>query len=146
MAVDVDQLFRDLPADPLLASYELVQRINKQVLPSKPTDDDYTVACGILEAFYEANAWQIPARINPGGYTGSDSAEDIARKTRAFQRLQYEAYLSQIMANYREVAKKKAKAALDGALAKAPGYAVLNADEKKEIHSHIETIRSIIES
>src|SRR5205807_1762201 len=105
---------------------------------------DYTMACGFLEAFYEANSWKVPARINPGGYSSSDSVEEVAKKTRAFQRLQYEAYVNEIMANYRHVAKQRAKSALVAATAIAPGYAVLEGAEKKEIQEHIEKIRLVI--
>jgi hypothetical protein len=69
----------------------------------------------------------------------------VTTKSRARHKLQFEAYVAEIMGNYRSVMKQKAKAALDGEIAQAPGYAVLDGDEKKEIHDHIAKIRSIIE-
>jgi hypothetical protein len=58
----------------------------------------------------------------------------------------FEAYISEIMTNHRFVTKQKAKIALEGNIARAPGYAVLESEEKKEIHEHIAKIRSIIEN
>jgi hypothetical protein len=109
MAIDPETIFADLPTDPRLGSYELLQRINADLAKGKATDADYSTACGFLEAFYEANGWKPPERINAGGYSSSDAVEDLARKTKLFQRLQYEAYVNQIMANHRFVMKGKGK-------------------------------------
>jgi len=147
MSADYDKIFEGLPSDLLLASYELIQRIKKQVLRSDPApDDDYVVANGLLEAFYEANDWKVPSRLSTTGYSPADeSADKLIARSRSIPRLQYEGYVSQIMANYREVNKQKAKAALNGAIAKEPGYAILTGEEKKEIHVHIERIRTLID-
>jgi hypothetical protein len=75
--VDVDKLFADLPADPYQASYELMQRVQRALANKTPSDADYTEACGFFEAFYEMNNWKIPPRINPGGYSSSDSADEV---------------------------------------------------------------------
>src|SRR6266478_3229802 len=107
MAIDPETIFVDLSTDPLLASYELLQRINADLAKGKAGDADYSAACGYLEAFYEANGWKSPERINAGGYSSSDGIDDIGRKTKVFQRLQYEAYVNQIMANHRFVMKSQ---------------------------------------
>src|SRR3981189_1211544 len=113
MAVDPDKIFNDLPSDPWGASYELLQRVNREILnKNSPTDDDYAMACGFLEAFYESQNWKLPTRVNYQS-SGSDSVDEIARKLRAAHRLQYEGYVSEITVNFRAVAKRKAKEALD---------------------------------
>ena len=145
MAFDPERIFADLSPDPLLASYELLQRVDKVMQSGEHTDTEWAEACALFEAFYDANSWKPPARIDSGGYSSSDDPAAVAKKTRWFQRLQYEAYVNQIMLNYRHVIKQKAKAALDGNTAKTPGYAVLDSDEKREISAHIERIRSIIQ-
>lgn len=147
MAVDPDKIFKDLSSDPWAASYQLLQRINKEILTKAiglPTDDDYAMACGFLEAFYESHGWKPPNRAT---YTTSqsDSVDELARKLRAAQRLQYEAYVSEIMNNYKAATKRTAKEAIDAALGKAVGYAILEPSEKEEINKHIENIRKIIE-
>jgi hypothetical protein len=145
MAVDPDKIFNDLPSDPWGASYELLQRVNREILnKNSPTDDDYAMACGFLEAFYESQNWKLPTRVNYQS-SGSDSVDEIARKLRAAHRLQYEGYVSEITVNFRAVAKRKAKEALDAALGKAIGYAILDPSEKEEINKHIENVRKIIE-
>jgi hypothetical protein len=145
MAIDPETIFADLPTDPFFASYELLQRLEADLPKGTATDADYSAACGFLEAFFEANSWKLPDRINSGGYSGSDTVEDTARKIRAISRLQYEAYVNQIMANHRFATKRKAKEVLDAATAKTIGYAVLQPDEKTAIHKHIEHIRTIVE-
>jgi|SRR5665811_142005 hypothetical protein len=145
MSIDPETIYSDLPTDPRLAAYELLQRISAVLAKGKATDADYSTACGFLEAFYEANSWKPPERINAGGYGSTDTVEDISRKTKLFQRLQYEAYVIQIMATHRDVMKSKGKEVLDAAIAKTIGYAVLEPDEKKEIHKHIEKIRALVE-
>jgi hypothetical protein len=145
MAVDPDKIFNDLSSDPWTASYQLLQRLNKQILnKSPPTDDDYAIANGFLEAFYESHGWPPPNRAT---YTSSqsDSVDELARKIRAAQRLQYEAYVSEITNNYKAATKRTAKQALDAALGKAVGYAILEPSEKEEINKHIENVRKIIE-
>jgi hypothetical protein len=152
MMVDPDDIFRDLPQDPHLASHELLRRIEKQVIEGTRPEDAYAEACGLLEAFYEAQNWKLPGRLSTGGFSGlglvakgSESVEDVANKSRAAQRLQYEAIFAEIMANYRFATKQKAEAALNAEIAGAPGYAILDSEEKKELHKHIEKIRTIIE-
>jgi hypothetical protein len=145
MAIDPEKIFVDLPTDPLLASYELLQRIEKDLAKGKPSEADYSAACGYLEAFYDSNNWKPPERLNQGGYSGSDTLDDVTRKNRAIPRLQFEAYATQIMLNHRAVMKKKGKDVLEAATAKTVGYAVLEPDEKTEIHKHIEKIRALIE-
>jgi hypothetical protein len=145
MAVDPDKIFNDLSSDPWTASYELLQRLNKEILnKNTPTDDDYATACGFLEAFYESQSWKLPSRISLNS-SNSDSVDEIARRLRAAQRLQYEAYVGEITANFKAMARRKAKEALDAALAKAVGYAILEPSEKDEINKHIENIRKIVE-
>lgn len=146
MAIDPEKIFADLPTDPLLASYELLQRLEKDLAKGKPTEADFSAACGYLEAFYESNNWKTPERLNPGGYSGSDSPDDISRKNRAIPRLQYEAYANQIMHNHRAVIKRNGKEVLDASMAKTIGYAVLEPDEKTEIHKHIERIRALVDA
>jgi hypothetical protein len=145
MAIDPDKFFADLPSDPRAASYELLLRIN-EILRSRgtPTDADYTVVNGVIEAFYEAQTWKVPNRPNICSST-TDNADEIARKMRAGQRLQFEAFADQIMNNFKFVNKRAAKEALDAALATAAGYAILDSGEKSAIHKHIEKIRAIIE-
>ena len=72
------KIFDDLSTDPLLASYELMQRIEKDLAKGTPTDAGYNTACGCLEAFYEANSWKPPERLNAGGYTIANCAHQIA--------------------------------------------------------------------
>lgn len=153
MAIDPDRIFKDLSDDPHLASYELLRRIEES-LGLKGTSSDessYTEACGLLEAFYDAKNWKIPNPLSTGGFGlaaglgKSETVEEVTAKSRAAAKLQYEAFVAQIMVNYRSVVKRNAAAALEGEVAKAPGYAVLEGEEKKEIHDHIEKIRSIIE-
>jgi hypothetical protein len=145
MAIDPEKIFTDLPTDPRLASYELLQRLEKDFAKGNATDADYSAACGYLEAYYDTNNWKPPDRINAGGYNSSDSLDEISRKTRAVPRLQYEAYANQIMFNHRAVMKTKGKEVLDAATAKTIGYAILEPDEKTEIHKHIEKIRVLVE-
>jgi hypothetical protein len=144
-AIDPEKLFADLPSDPYSASYELLLRINN-FLRSKtaPTDADYTIVNGFIEAFYESHSWKVPNKPSIGSST-ADNADEIAKKLRAGQRLQFEAFSDQIMNNFKVVNKRAAKATLDAALASAPGYAILTADEKQAVQKHLEKIRSIIE-
>jgi hypothetical protein len=144
MAVDADELFTGLSSDPWTASYELLQRVNRSILSRSPSDDDYAMACGFLEAFYDSHGWKPPSRAN---YTSSqsDSVDELARKIRAAQRLQYEAYVSEITGFFKSATKRKATEALNGALAKEVGYAVLEAAEKEELNKHIEKMRKIID-
>ncbi|MCC8954112.1 hypothetical protein H8B02_11760 [Bradyrhizobium sp. Pear77] len=146
MTIDPEKIFIDLPTDPLFASYELLQRIEKDIGKGKPSEADYSAACGYLEAFYETNNWKPPERLGAGGYSGSDTPDEISRKTRAIPRLQYEAYANQIMLNHRAVMKAKGKEVLDAATAKTIGYAVLEPDEKTAILAHIEKIRTLVEA
>jgi hypothetical protein len=143
--LDPEEIFRDLPTDPYLAAYEALQRMNAQLFRGKePSDSDYRTACGFFEALYEQNGWKPIDRTAPN-YNYSDSVEDIAKKPRSNHRLQYEAYANQIMSGYQSLAKNKAKSVLGGAAAKTFGYAILEPDEKTEIHKHIETIRKLIQ-
>lgn len=146
MAFNPDQIFDGLSSDPWTASYELLQRVNRHILKgsSNPSDDDLAMACGFLEAFYESHNWKLPTRVSYNS-SSSDSVDEVARKLRAAQRLLYEAYVSEIMANYRAAAKRSAKAAMEGALAKEVGYAILEPTEKDELNGHIEKMRTIIE-
>jgi hypothetical protein len=144
MAVDPDQIFQGLPSEPFLAAYELLTRIERALLTGKPTDAAYAEACGLLEAFYDEMGWKAPPALTTPGY--SDSVEDVAKRSRAMQRLQYEAYLSQIMHGYRAVVKERAKTAIASQLANEPGYAILEGEEKKKLHEHLEKIRSIVEA
>ena len=143
MADNLDEIFKGLSTDPHMASFELLQRVKSQILPTSPGEIEFSAACGVIEAFYDANGWKSPDRINPGGF--SDKIDDAIARNRAGARLQFEAYQNQIMANYRAVMKTKALEALKGAMANTIGYAVLDGEEKKEIHKHIEKIRAIIQ-
>jgi len=60
-------------------------------------------------------------------------------------RLQYEAFQSEIVEQYRLSSKAAAKDAIAASTAKAFGYAILEADEKQAIHKHLERVRRIIE-
>jgi hypothetical protein len=146
MAIDPEKIFVELPTDPLMASYDLLQRLERDLAKGKPSDADFSTACGFLEAFYESQNWKPPERLNQGGYGGSDTLDDITRKNRSIPRLQYEAYATQIMLNHRAVMKAKGKEVLDAATAKTIGYAVLEPDEKTEIHQHIEKIRTLVDA
>jgi hypothetical protein len=146
MALDPEKIFAGLSIDPYLASYELLQRIERELSRGNPEEADYNAACGLLEGFYESNGWKPPERIDAGSYSSSDSIRDIARKTKVFQRLRYEAYVNQINANQRASMKGNAKAVLEAAMAREIGYAVLDADEKAAIHKHIEKIRELVEA
>jgi hypothetical protein len=138
-----DEIFSGLSADPYMASFELLQRVRAQFLQGQPKEAEYSAACGVFEAFYEANGWKLPEPVSGGTYSGID--DSIAR-SRSTNRLQFEGYQMQIMAMYRIVMKRKASDALKASTATAVGYAILDADEKSAIHQHIETIRKIIES
>ncbi|WP_316195917.1 MULTISPECIES: hypothetical protein [unclassified Bradyrhizobium] len=140
MPVDPDQIFRDLSSNSYLASYELLKRLETSLIQGAPSSSDYTEACGILEAFYEAQAWKPPPPLNANNVSVRD-IDDTANMSRARPRLQYEAFVAQIMQNYRFVMKEKATAALKSTLANEPGYAVLEGEEKKELHQHIQKIR-----
>jgi hypothetical protein len=153
MAINADEIFKDLSQDPHMASYELLSRIRATVL-TNGEGSAYVEACGLLEAFYEAQNWKVPSPLSLSGFGfglvavpgKAESVEGAIEKSRAEHKLQYEAFAAQIMNNYQAVVKKKAKASMDGAIAEAPGYAVLEGEEKKEIHRHLSKIRSIIES
>lgn len=145
MAID-ENIFEGLSSDPHSASYELLQRLEKTVIRGSPTASQYSEACGILEAFYDAQGWKMPSPLNPSGYQGSDPIEGTASLLRARPRLQFEALVGQIMQNHRHVTKTKAAAVLNAQVAGAPGYATLEPGEKKELHEHLEKIRTIIES
>lgn len=146
MDKQLDDFFSGLSTDPQMASFELLQRVNSFVLKGSPGEIEYTAACGIIEAYYDASGWKPPERINPGGYSGGADAVDIAiHRSRSNARLQYEAYQTQIMVNYKLVMKKQAAEAISGLTASTYGYAVLDPAEKKDIQIHIEKIRSIIE-
>jgi hypothetical protein len=145
MTVD-DKIFEGLSSDPHLASYELLQRLEKTLVKGSPTASQYTEACGILEAFYDAQGWKVPSQLSPSGYQGTDPIEGTASLLRARPRLQYEAFVGQIMQNYRHVTKTKATATLNAQLAGAPGYATLEPEEKAELHGHLERIRGIVEA
>jgi hypothetical protein len=145
------EMFEDLPSDPNLAAFELLERVKKRILhlgaSSKaelPTDADYNIAVGYLEAFFELNDWKKPAGQNPG-YNSTDSVHEIEKKTSAFHRHQFEAYVNNILLRLKWVIKQEAKQVLEAATATAPGYAILDSDEKKAIHKHIDKIRTIIE-
>jgi hypothetical protein len=139
-----DELFEGLPVDAHAASYELLMRISEKLLGVKPTEADYTAACGLLEAFYEANDFKIPSRLRTDD-SPTDSADELIGRTREGWRLQYEAYRSQIMANRTYVIKKAAKDAIAAVTHRSLGYAVLDQVEKKKIHGYIDRIRRIIE-
>lgn len=146
-----DTLFEGLSKDPHVASFELLQRVQKQILKAHPSEVEYSEACGVLEAFYEANGWKIPDRVIPAGGAliamGKDETVEAAvQKTRAYWHLQFEGYHSQIMVNHKLATKRAAKEALEAATAKTFGYAVLDPEEKTQLHEHIEKIRSIIEN
>jgi hypothetical protein len=124
---------------------EVLQRMNAELFRGQePTDADYRTACGFWEAPYEQYGWKLIQRTNPN-YSYSDSVDDIAKKSRSNHRIQYEAYANQVMSGYQSLMKDKAKAVLDAATGKVFGYAVLEPDEKAEIHKHIEKIRELIE-
>jgi hypothetical protein len=77
MAVDPDKIFNDLPSDPWSASYELLQRVNREILnENSPTDDDYAMACGFLEAFCESHSWKPPSRVTYQS-SGSESVDEL---------------------------------------------------------------------
>jgi hypothetical protein len=150
MQAPLDNLFENLSTDPHLASFELLQRVDKHILAGQPSEVEYSTACGVLEAFYEMNSWKVPDRIVPssGGVWpgGKDETVDAAvQKARAYWRLQYEGYHSQIMNNNKFARKRAAKTALEAATAKTFGYAILDPEEKKQLHEHIDKIRSIID-
>lgn len=144
MPIDADKVFDGLSSDPHLASYELLQRLEK-ALGSSPNASQFSELCGILEAFYDAQGWKSPTPLNPSGYQGTDPIEGAASLLRARPRLQFEAYAGQIMQNYRLVTKAKAAGALSSRVATEPGYAILEAEEKAELHEHLDKIRSIVE-
>jgi hypothetical protein len=138
-----DELFQGLSTDPHLASYELLQRLNRKILPVSPREADYSHACGVLEAFYAANGWKSPDAVKISSYSSKiDEAVEYARNQ---WRLQFEGYQKQIMANYKLVVKQAAVGAISAATAKTFGYAVPDANEKAAILKHIEKIRSLIE-
>jgi hypothetical protein len=145
MPVNPDEMFRGLSSNPYLASYELLQRIEASLLKGSPTASDYSEACGILEAFYDAQNWKPPTQLSASNVSVRD-IEDTANMSRARPRLQYEAFLAQIMQNHRSVMKEKAAAAFKSEIATEPGYAILEGEEKKELHRHIERIRAIVEA
>jgi hypothetical protein len=152
MAINPDEIFKGLSQDPHLASYELLSRIVRTVL-DRGDESAYVEACGLLEAFYETQKWKVPAPINVSGFGfglvsvpgKGESVQSAIEKSRAEHKLQYEAFAAQIMNHYQTVVKKQAKDSLESAIAEAPGYAVLDGEEKKEIHRHLAKIRSIIE-
>lgn len=110
MADEFDEVFAGLSTNAHLGSFELLQRVKRRFLETNPGEIEYTAACGLIEAFYEANNWKPPAPIAPAGYA-TDLKDTIAR-ARASSQLQFEAYQNQIMANYRAVMKTKAAEAL----------------------------------
>lgn len=79
MPIDPDKIYADLPADPRLGAHELLKRLK----PKLKTDTDYLEACGYIEAFYQANNWKFPDRINAGGYSLNDSPEAWSEAARA---------------------------------------------------------------
>jgi hypothetical protein len=143
-----EKFFENLPGDPYEASFELLTRVKNSILAGHPQEAEYSAACGIFEAFYDANDFKKPERIGPRGTFAmmkDESADDAIERSRAGWRLQYEGYHNQIMANHAFAIKKRAKDSLLSVTKSSVGYAILTADEKKSIHSHIEKIRTIIE-
>ena len=63
MAIDPEKIFVELPTDPLMASYDLLQRLERDLAKGKPSDADFSTACGFLEAFYESQNWKPPERL-----------------------------------------------------------------------------------
>src|SRR5690348_8733521 len=110
MATEMDDIFAGLSTDPHLASFELLQRVKGHFLAGSPGEVEYAAACGVIEAFYDANGWKVPDRMNPGGYT--DKVSEVVERARAGSMLQFESYQNQIMVNYRAVMKKRASEAL----------------------------------
>lgn len=129
MAEELDDIFAGLSSNLHLASFELLQRVKAHFLAGKPGEVEYAAACGVLEAFYEANNWKEPTQLTPAGY--ASDVNDTVIRARAASRLQFESFQNQIMANYRAVMKAKAADALKGSLANSVGYAVLDGEEKK---------------
>jgi hypothetical protein len=143
MANGLDDVFAGLSTNPHLASFGLLQRVKTQFLAKTPGEVEYAAACGVLEAFYDVDGWKVPSQLVPGGY--ANEVEEVVARARAGTRLQFEGFQNQIMANYRAVMKAKASEALKGSLANSVGYAVLDGEEKKEVHDHIAKIRVIIQ-
>jgi hypothetical protein len=143
MAIISDDLFSDLPTDVNRAGFELLCRVNSKIVGKEPNIGDYSAACGVLEAFYEENGLKIPASLTPGG--SITSTNDTIERARVRWRLQYEAFQSEIVEQYRLTSKATAKAAIAASTGKAFGYAILETDEKQAIHKHLEKVRSIIE-
>ncbi|HTK13789.1 MAG TPA: hypothetical protein VL402_08305 [Xanthobacteraceae bacterium] len=147
MTNDYQELFQNLSKDPYMASFELLTQIDAKVLGSRPSENEYSAACRILEAFYEANNFKIPKAIAVSWSFGvkEETADNAIQRTREGWRLQYEAFRQQILANHRHAVKQAAKNSIAAVSAEAFGYATLNDEEKTSIHKHIEKIRKIIE-
>ena len=122
------------------------QRVQSKILKSRD-EASYSAACGIFEAFDEANNWNAPKPISVSGFAvvQNESIDDAIEKAASFSRLQYEAYKNQIMHNHAAASKMAAASSLASATASSFGYAILDADEKKEIHAHITKIRKLID-
>jgi|HubBroStandDraft_3_1064219.scaffolds.fasta_scaffold81698_2 hypothetical protein len=147
MPVDYQAIFSDLPEDPYAGSFELLKRVEAKVLPGSPREAEYSAACGIFEAFYEANAWTSPKAVNVsrGLAESSETTDRAIQRVRDGWRLQYEAYRDQIIANHQHAIKAAAADSLSAISKAAIGYAILDSEEKNEIQVHLEKVRKIIE-
>lgn len=144
---DYEKFFVGLSDDPFMASFELLQKIDGAILKRSPDEKDYSTACGLLAAFYEANDFTIPDRVRVSNIGSLEVGLDgTIERLRSGWRLQYEAYRNEIMANRQYAIKSNAKIAINSLQTGQFGYAILTDAEKEAIHTHLEKIRGIIES
>lgn len=148
---DYSDLYAGLSEEPFTASFELVTRVEKKILRGHPSEVEYSAACGILEAFWESNSWRIPEPVSTRSASNvlgtiAETSDQAVERLRQRFRFQFEAYRNQALSNRLAATKASAVESLDAAVADKPGYALLTPEEKKEIHGHLEGIRSIIEA
>lgn len=148
-----DDIFEALSPDPYMASFQLLDRLGKTVLAGYPDEAAYSAACGILNAFYDANNFKVPQPVSPRGGLGAiaaiakeETADQVVERSRSNWRFQFEAYRTQIMGNHAHAVKILAKEKLSAITEGAFGYAILTKEEKQAIHNHIDAIRKIIDS